>query len=96
MNPEQGENATLYQDTWEKTFNSMDELAEQYVDHSPPLLGDAQCPAAQYTFSVSDDGGRNWRNPTSQEKQERVNAAARTGRCCQGLEAGCWALENAE
>ena len=96
MSPEQGDNTTLYQDTWEQTFNSLNQLAQEYVDRPPPLLGDTRCPAAQYTFKVSDNGGQNWRNPTSQENQERVNAVARTGRCCQGLEVGCWALENAE
>ena len=33
-----------------------------------PLLGGATCPAIDYTWSVSDDRGETYRNPTDEEK----------------------------
>ena len=56
-----------YRDTWEK-YPSMTEMGRHRAANSGPNLGGTQCPASEFTFAVSDDGGENWRNPRSDEQ----------------------------
>ena len=44
------------------------------VDQPGPNLGGSQCPAWQFTFTVSEDDGASWRNPTTEEKEELAQA----------------------
>lgn len=78
-----------YQDTWEK-YPSMAEMAGRRVANPGPNLGGTQCPASQFTFAVSEDGGENWRNPRPDEQEALNQAIIATGRCCQKTPDNCF------
>ena len=80
----------LYKDTWRKEPTPLDEFV-QYRLTPTPLLGNSQCPAVQYTFTISTDGGTDWHNPTDQDGQDLLQAVLDTGICCQSAGENCWA-----
>ena len=58
----------LYQDYAGRTCETLEELARYRASVMTPLFGgDTVCPAAQYTFAVSQDQGATWRNPSPEE-----------------------------
>lgn len=58
----------VYKDYLGVGFVPLSGLARQRVEATAPLLGGMTCPALEYTWSVSDDGGETFRNPTDEEK----------------------------
>lgn len=68
--------------------DTIEEFALMRATHSAPLLGGAECPAAEYTFAVAD--ARNlWRNPTRLEREQLVQLVVRSGHCCRNLGDRC-------
>ena len=80
---------TIYQDYIGRNFKSLDELARYRIEVQAPLLGDAVCPAAEYTFAVSTDQGATWNNPSTSDKHELLAALAAAQGCCRNLAAQC-------
>ena len=68
----------------------MAEMARRRVANPGPSLGGTQCPASEFTFAVSDDGGENWRNPRPDEKKALDQAIIDTSRCCQETPNTCF------
>ena len=60
--------APQYRDTWQE-YPNMAEMARGRVANPGPNLGGTQCPASEFTFAVSEDGGENWHNPRPEEKE---------------------------
>ena len=71
-----------YKDTWHE-FDSMAEMAQTRVRNPSPRLGGTRCPALEFTLAVSEDGGANWRNATTAEREQLAQAIRDTGECCQ-------------
>ena len=53
----------------EQTYTDVAEFAVERVNMVAPLLGGARDVAIEYTWSVSDDDGATFRNPTSAEQE---------------------------
>ena len=85
---------TIYRDTWKITYDSLEQTAQDRVANPGPLLGGAECPAAQFTLAASDDNGATWRNLTPSETQELINRVALQPQCCQNAGTDCWATKN--
>lgn len=80
---------TKYQDYSGPVFDTLAELAQYRINNRAPLLGDAVCPAAEYTFALSDDDGRSWRNPNENDQEDlRGSVIAATG-CCRLMGPEC-------
>ena len=41
------------------------EMAQYRIENPTLPVGGAQCPALEYTFSGSTDGGQSWEHPTA-------------------------------
>ena len=65
------------------------DLAEYRINNPAPLLNGCQCPAAEYTFAISTDEGKTWRNPTTLTKMSLREAVLNTNRCCLNLDNQC-------
>ena len=79
----------IYQDSWRIRFHSIPGIARYRVENPAPQLGGVQCPALEYTFSVSTNGGKSWRNPRESEQQELRQSIIDTGGCCRQDLANC-------
>ena len=51
------------------TFENLEEFAEYRINMSAALVGGAMDPAVDYNWSISDDGGETYRNPSLNEKE---------------------------
>ena len=80
---------TLFKDSYGQTSPDLQSFAQQRVTQQAPLLGGIQCHAAEYTFAVSEDGGRTWHNPSTETRQALTEAITATGLCCQQLGQEC-------
>lgn len=79
----------LYQDYIGTEFETISELAEYRIRVQAPLLGGTSCPAADYTFAVSHDGGASWQNPNTNEKEALREAVISQEGCCRNLGDNC-------
>lgn len=78
----------LYRDYAGYTFDSLDQLAGHRTRVQAPLLDGAVCPAAEYTFAVSEDG-LNWRNPGRDTLDNLALAITLQDGCCRNLGQDC-------
>ena len=88
--------APIYQDYTGTVFQDMTNLAEYRIKHPAPQLGGAICPAVEYTFAVSDDGGQTWRNPTELTKAALREAVLNQPGCCRNLAGQCPTVANTD
>ena len=65
-------------------------MAATRVRNPGPNLGGTECPASEFTFAVSDDGGENWRNHRPDEQKALDQVIVDTGQCCQGTLDNCF------
>ena len=72
----------VYRDSYGNQRTGLQEWVDFNLSVRQPLLGGAVCPAVEYTFAVSDDGGETFRNPTDDERSDLADAVKETGRCC--------------
>ena len=79
----------LYKDTWKGPFE-FEQFARDRAESHAPLIAGVECPASQFTFAVSDDGGENWRNPRAEEQDALNQAIIATGQCCQQTPDNCF------
>lgn len=64
----------VYRDYGKTQHGTMEEFAQHRIQVSAPLLGGMMDPATEYTWSISEDGGNYFRNPTHEEKIELSDA----------------------
>ena len=79
----------MFKDYAGPVFESLEDMAHYRITVQAPLFGDAVCPAADYTFSVSHDEGQTWRNPSATTSADLTATVAAAQGCCRNLGNAC-------
>ena len=72
----------IYKGYLQEPTTGFAEFARARVQSDAPALGGALIPALDYTWSVSDDGGRTFRNPSAEEQENLYLLCRRMCRDC--------------
>ena len=72
----------LYQGHQSPVYESLEGFAKDRVAMDAPKLRGIESPARDHTWSVSEDGGLTFRNPTMDERAEFLRALGRLCRDC--------------
>ena len=76
------EQPKIFQDSWGLRFDSILEMAQYRIENPTLPVGGAQCPALEYTFSGSTDGGQSWEHPTASEMTLLRQGILDSSGCC--------------
>lgn len=78
-----------YRDYAGPNFPSLGGLARYRIRVQARLLDNTVCPAAEYPFMVSNDGGKSWHPPPDDAKAELERIVREQEGCCRNLGDEC-------
>lgn len=79
----------IYRDSYGNERQGLEAWVDFNLSVQQPLLADAVCPAVEYNYAISEDGGQSFRRPTDEERFELAEAVKSTGRCCRPKDHAC-------